>query len=121
MNSTNRNWLSPCGLDCSTCNIHLRTDEELAYWKSQGVDPETIRCDGCRSDRGGDRWSPDCEILECCVYKKGLDYCAECSKFICSRIKEWGARSEHHTKAVERLSGMKEKGIENWLLAHSYE
>lgn len=41
-------WIAPCGIDCSKCSIHRRTEEELAYWKEKGVDLSLIRCDGCR-------------------------------------------------------------------------
>lgn len=111
-----RRWfVTPCGLDCYSCPIRLRTDEELAYWQSRNVDPDRIRCDGCRSDRKGDHWSPKCKILQCCVYEKGLEFCAQCSDFPCHSLKEWGQEYEHHAKAVETLRIMKETGIELWL------
>ena len=111
-----RRWfVTPCGLDCYSCPIRLRTDEELAYWQSQNVDPDKIRCDGCRSDREGDHWAPKCKILQCCVYEKGLEFCAQCSDFPCHSLEEWGREYEHHAKAVETLRIMKETGIELWL------
>jgi hypothetical protein len=67
-------WIAPCGIDCSKCSIHRRTEEELAYGKEKGVDLSLIRCDGCRSERNENHWSPDCELLECCLDVKGLDY-----------------------------------------------
>jgi len=111
-----RRWyLTPCGLDCHNCSIRLRTDEELTYWQSQDVDRDKIRCDGCRSNREGDHWSPQCTILQCCVYEKGLEFCAQCSDFPCHSLEEWGWEYEHHAKALDTLRKMKEVGIEQWL------
>jgi hypothetical protein len=118
MERSRRWWLTPCGLDCSTCTIHLRTDEELEYWHSQKVDVDKVRCDGCRSDRDGPHWSPDCTILECCVHKRGLEFCSQCSDFPCAMLEKWGSEYEHHTKALENLREMKKQGVEDWLKSH---
>lgn len=115
MEKSRRWWLTPCGLDCTQCSIHLRTEEELEYWRKQNVDPETIRCDGCRSDRKGHHWSPDCEILQCCVYERALEFCAQCPDFLCSKLEEWGKEYEHHARGVEKLKEMRAKGIEAFL------
>jgi len=114
-------WLSPCGLSCDKCGIHLRTPEELAYWKSQNIDLDKIRCDGCRSSLDGNHWSPACKILVCCVYKKQLSYCAQCEEFPCETLQKWSAEHPHHADAVQRLHEMKDQGIVPWLEAHGYE
>lgn len=93
----------------------------MAYWKNQNVDLDTIRCNGCRSDRDEYHWAPDCPILDCCVYQKHLSYCSECSDFPCKILEKWGAEYNHHAKAVERLSEMKKEGTEKWLITHGYE
>lgn len=113
-----RNSLTPCGLDCARCSIHLRTEEELEYWRKQSVDLRKIRCDGCRSDRQGAHWSPDCKILQCCVYDKGLEFCAQCGDFPCSTIKEWIGGYKHHGEAVARLMQMKQQGVDQWIAAY---
>ena len=113
--------LSPCALFCDTCSIHLRTDEELAYWKEQKVDLDTIRCDGCRSSLEGNHWSAHCLILVCCVYKKELAYCEECDEFPCEKLKKWSAEYKHHAEAVQRLKEMKKQGVVKWLEEHGYE
>ena len=118
MKRERRRFLTPCGLDCYSCSIRLRTDEELKYWQEQGVDPDTIRCNGCRSDRSGHHWSPQCRILQCCVYERAYEFCAECPDFPCDELETWGDQYEHHGKAVERLRAMKQTGIEKWLADH---
>ncbi len=115
MEKSKRWWLSPCCLDCSGCPIHLKTEEKLDYWRKKKVDLEKIRCNGCRSDRKGHHWAPDCKILQCCVYEKGFEFRAECPDLPCEILKKWGKEYEHHAKAVEKLLEMKKKGIEKWL------
>jgi hypothetical protein len=118
-----RRWyLSVCGLDCGQCTIHLRTKEELDYWKSQNADLDKIRCDGCRSARKeGTHWSPDCKLVTCCIDRKGLEFCAQCADLdACAFIKEFAEPYEHHRKAVERLREMKQVGVERWLSEHGY-
>ena len=112
----NRRWfITPCGLDCYSCPIRLRTEEELDYWRRQNVDTDKIRCDGCRSDRAGDHWAPECKILQCCIYEKKFEFCAQCADLPCPSLKEWGMEYEHHAKAVERLKEMRKTGVEPWL------
>jgi hypothetical protein len=117
-----RRWLlTPCGLDCSGCGIRLRTEEEMAYWKTKNVDLNKIKCNGCRSERNENHWSPDCQILDCCVYKRGYEFCAECDSFPCSIFSDWEAGLEHHKRAIERLSEMKKTGVEKWFSKKSFE
>ncbi len=121
MKKTRRWYLTPCGLDCSACSIHLRTKEELDYWRQKNVDLDKICCDGCRSNRNGHHWSPDCTILQCCVYKRGFEFCAQCPDFLCQILKEWGKEYKHHAEAVEKLVEMKKCGVAEWLREHGYE
>ena len=118
MKKTQRWFLTPCGLDCSTCTIRLRNKEELDFWKEKNIDPDTIRCGGCRSDRNGDHWSSDCKILQCCVYERHLEFCAGCADFPCSILEEWVGNYKHHARALQRLHEMKKIGIEEWLKKH---
>jgi hypothetical protein len=115
MQNRGRWFFAPCGLDCATCTIHLRTTEELEYWRQQNVDPEKIRCDGCRSDRSGHHWSPDCEILQCCVYDRRLEFCSDCPDFTCSKLEQWAKDYEHHAQALEKLRTMRTVGTEEFL------
>jgi hypothetical protein len=61
-----------CGLDCGLCPRYYTIG--------------TSRCPGC----GGPDFPnkhPSCSFITCCVKKKGLEVCAECSDFPCSRFK----------------------------------
>jgi hypothetical protein len=118
-----RRWsLSVCGLDCGKCGIRLRTKEELDYWKSQNADLDKVRCGGCRSEReDGRHWSWDCKLVECCIDKKKLEFCAECADLdACALIRDFADPYEHHRQAVERLQEMKRVGAERWLSDHGY-
>jgi hypothetical protein len=61
-----------CGLDCGLCPRYY----------TQGKS----RCPGCG---GPDFFTkhPSCGFITCCVKKKGLEVCAECSEFPCARFK----------------------------------
>ena len=108
-------WLGACSLDCNRCPIHLRTEEELDYWRKQNADMDKIRCDGCRSDRSGCHWSADCKVLQCCVYERGLRFCSECPDLPCGILEEWAKDLEHHAKAVKNLIRIREMGTDKYL------
>jgi len=117
-----RRLLSVCGLYCGECSIHLRTDEELSYWRSKNVDLDKVRCDGCRSPRKeGTHWSHDCGLVACCINRKRLEFCALCPDLeSCQLVKEFAASFEHHRQAVDRLREMRRTGVEQWLTANGY-
>jgi len=61
-----------CGLDCGLCPRYY----------TQG----TSRCPGC----GGPDFSskhPPCSFITCCVKKRELEVCAQCSDFPCPKFK----------------------------------
>jgi len=116
---------TPCGLDCDPCSIRkVPIDSEAAKeaidwykemgWlkKEEGIKEAIKRkmyCKGCRSDRKDVHWSPDCSILQCCVYEKNFEFCYECDDFPCNRLEEWAKESGFHQKALEKLKHLKEK------------
>lgn len=61
-----------CGLDCGLCPRYY----------TRG----TSRCPGCG---GPDFFNkhPSCSFITCCVKKRKLEVCAECSDFPCSKFK----------------------------------
>jgi hypothetical protein len=93
--------MGACGLDCASCEIRrLPFDAEAAAktvawfrqegWleESEGVKEALVRsmyCQGCLGDRSR-HWSADCWILQCCVDRKHLQFCAECGDFPCPRL-----------------------------------
>ncbi len=118
--------IAVCGLDCELCDIRKAPhDPEAAQrivawfkkeeWLSEdeGIDEiieRSMYCTGCRGDRSV-HWSPDCPILICCVDKKGLEFCYQCSEFPCEQLTEWAQQGEQYSQALTRLEKMK-KGAE---------
>lgn len=123
--TSNVELIAPCGIDCGACPIRRApfdsdAAEELVSWfkgnkwleEEEGINEiisKGMYCKGCRSDRKALHWSPDCQILECCVYEKELDYCYECSEFVCERLEEWAEENSGHKKALKRLKRLKKK------------
>jgi hypothetical protein len=107
--------VAACGLDCKECDILRATDSpELAHsiadWfkerEAPEIRPQDIHCLGCKGDRA-QHWSANCWILECCVDKKGLQFCYQCQGFPCDRPKEWAKEDKRYEEALGRLKGMK--------------
>jgi hypothetical protein len=113
--------IAVCGLICDTCDIRLAPDnpkkaKEIVDWFKKELNKdiriEDIHCTWCKGDRKN-HWSADCWILQCCVDRKGLEFCYECDGFPCEKLIEWSKGCEGYTMALERLKEMKnnEKGI----------
>ena len=66
--------LGCCGLDCGLCPRYYTVG--------------TSRCPGCCGPEFFDKM-PSCGYITCCVKKKGLEVCAQCDEFPCSRFESW--------------------------------
>jgi len=109
--------IAVCGLDCSGCDILQATNDPkiaqgIVDWfkreRNEEVKIEDMRCLGCKGDRTK-HWSPDCWILQCCVDKKGLEFCYECEDFPCEKLVEWSKTNKGYGQALNRLKEMKKK------------
>jgi hypothetical protein len=97
-----------CGLDCGLCPRYYT------------VGPS--RCPGCA---GPDFFNkhPSCSFITCCVKKKNLEVCAECSDFPCSKFKsdeEYRQMNEPSSypsckKILPNLYFIKEHGIKKFI------
>jgi hypothetical protein len=97
-----------CGLDCGLCPRYYT------------VGPS--RCPGCC---GPDFFNkhPSCSFITCCVKKKNLEVCAECSDFPCSKFKsdeeyqqlEESSSYPSSKKIMPNLDSIKEHGIEKFI------
>ncbi len=95
--------LGCCGLDCGLCpRYHTEGDS---------------RCPGCCGP-GFFEKHPSCGFITCCVKKRDLEVCAQCSEFPCSRTED----SENvldsfltHRKTYPNLIMIKEHGIDAFL------
>jgi hypothetical protein len=96
-----------CGLDCGLCPRFYTVGHS--------------RCPGCA---GPDFFNkhPSCSFITCCVKKKNLEVCAECSEFPCSKFKseqEYQQRQGSSSyppeiKILQNLNFIKEHGIEKF-------
>jgi hypothetical protein len=101
--TVNPSYLSPCGLYCGVCAIHIAHLSDNQKFKkrlanlykggvagkgtlpnSEALCAADIQCDGCRSG---------CLFMHCrqcdirnCTQEKGIDGCHECDDFPCAHI-----------------------------------
>jgi len=97
-----------CGLDCGLCPRFYTVGHS--------------RCPGCA---GPDFFNkhPSCSFITCCVKKKNLEVCAECSEFPCSKFKsdeEYQQLQESSSypsckKVISNLNFIKKHGIEKFI------
>ncbi len=91
-----------CGLDCGLCPRYYT------------VGPS--RCPGCC---GSDFFNkhPSCSFITCCVKKKNLEVCSECSEFPCVKFKDAGKYDSFLTyrKVMPNLGFIKEHGIRKFI------
>jgi hypothetical protein len=97
-----------CGLDCGLCPRYYTAGSS--------------RCPGC----GGPDFSnkhPSCSFITCCVKKKNLEVCAECSDFPCVKFKsaeesiqvKESSSYPSYKKILPNLYFIKEQGIDKFI------
>jgi len=97
-----------CGLDCGLCPRYY----------TDGVS----RCPGCYGPEFLSK-HPSCSFITCCVRKKNLEVCAECSDFPCSKFKsaeeylqlKESSSYPSYKKVIPNLNFIKEHGIEKFI------
>ena len=96
------------GLDCGLCPRYYTVG--------------LTRCTGCYGLEFISK-HPSCSFITCCVKKKNLEVCAECSDFPCSKFKsaeEYKQLKESssypsYKKVIPNLNFIKEHGIEKFV------
>jgi hypothetical protein len=97
-----------CGLDCGLCPRYYTVG--------------LSRCPGCCGPDFLNK-HPSCSFITCCVKKKNLEVCAECSEFQCSKFKsneEYQQVKESSSypsckKVIPNLNFIKEHGIKKFV------
>jgi len=93
--------IAPCGGNCVTCMAYIRKKNS---------------CPGCREDNINKPYHcARCRIKNCDeLINNDLDYCYECSKFPCKRMKQLDKRyrTNYNFSMIENLENIKKKGIE---------
>jgi hypothetical protein len=98
-----------CGLDCGLCPRYYTVG--------------TSRCPGCCGPEFFNK-HPSCSFITCCVKKKNLEVCAQCSDYPCSKFKsdeEYQQVKEassypSYKKVMPNLNFIKEHGIEKFVV-----
>lgn len=92
--------IAPCGMNCGLCLHYLR---------------EKNKCPGCFCGRKVNGRCIKCAI-KLCKERKG-DYCFECDKFPCERLKRLDKRyqEKYGMSEIQNLKDIKEKGAETFL------
>ena len=115
--SREKRILAACGLVCNECDIFLAENDpqlarEIVDWfqKERNLDlkVEQVGCSGCKGDRSS-HWSPDCDILNCCVDEKILEFCYQCGNFPCDKLTNRAKQNSRYREALNRLTRMKEE------------
>jgi len=90
---------APCGLYCEEC---------LAFQRGT--------CKGCRSGKGEClKYRGICNIFECCLNERKLDFCFQCVEFPCRNFKDFFETKEWYDEVTSNLKRMKKIGLEKWL------
>jgi hypothetical protein len=97
-----------CGLDCGLCPRYYTVGAS--------------RCPGCAGPDFINK-HPSCSFITCCVKKKNLEVCAECSEFPCSKFKsdeEYQQLKESssypsYKKVMPNLNFIKDHGIDKFI------
>jgi len=99
MKTFNENLIAPCGMNCALCSGHLRDKD---------------KCPGCK-------YSPTLKYCQCCVMRNCTDrkgqYCFDCAKFPCQRLKHLDKRyrSKYKMSEIDNLELIRDRGMEQFL------
>lgn len=97
-----------CGLDCGLCPRY--------YTKG------TSRCPGCAGPDFSTK-HPSCSFITCCVKKKNMEVCGECTEYPCPKFKsekEYRQVKESssypsYKKVIPNLNFIREQGIKKFM------
>ena len=95
-----------CGLDCGLCPRYYTVGSS--------------RCPGCCGPDFFNKHS-SCSFITCCVKKEGLEVCAECNEFPCSKFEGLTKGGEVYDsfltygKVVSNLDFIREHGVEKFI------
>jgi hypothetical protein len=102
-----------CGLNCSECPAYIATqanDDNLRAdcarkWTAEhkvDVKPESINCDGCKSEGMKFFVCQTCGIRKC-ASEKGIDNCSACDGYACRKLQKMWLIDPNIKTAVEAL------------------
>lgn len=95
---------APCGLYCDNCPTG-----------HNGTSPHACcTWEHCPSHLEGKA----CEVYQCCVVKRGLNDCSECTDFPCTTLVRFNHNAQHPERlpAILNLQRRKDLGLRRWLV-----
>ncbi len=105
-----------CGLLCSACGFYIGTQEDPARLERMapllGMEPERLRCDGCRSDRRL-FYCNRCHMFACAA-ERGYSFCGECPESPCPQLEAFVEERPHRADIPRHLARIAEIGGEAW-------
>jgi predicted RNA-binding Zn-ribbon protein involved in translation (DUF1610 family) len=127
----NPDFISPCGLYCGVCAIHIADRDNNTKLKeklvnlykggtpglgtlpnSESLTVDDIRCSGCLSDEQF-MHCRQCEIKDC-VNEKGFSGCHECDEFPCDHIESF-SMAVGKKVILRSVPYRREHGTEKWI------
>ncbi len=116
--------VSPCGYCCLSCAAYENSvcNDEVVIQKEARranlpVDKLRGICAGCRQKQGRPYMDILCQTYDCCVNKKGLDFCFQCKDFPCLKLAPISDMAEvrrHNTK-IYNLLMLKRLGLDEYI------
>lgn len=116
--------VSPCGYCCLSCPAYensLCTDDiaiqKEATRANLPIEKLLKICAGCRPKRGRPHGDILCQTYECCINRKGLDFCYQCEDFPCLKlapVSDRAAVRRHNTK-IYNLLMLKKLGLDEYI------
>jgi len=123
--------VTPCGYCCpscagyvnSTCTDRVAIEKEAKRAVMGGYELDLSSgdfkgwCSGCRQKQGRPHFNNLCQTYNCCVNKKGLDFCYECDEFPCLKLApvSEGAELRRHNTKIYNLLMLKKLGLEEYI------
>jgi hypothetical protein len=116
---TSEMMAAPCGVDCSTCPLHLAISDEALKQRLAEVlnlPQDKMGCGGCRKVDGNCPVIPEQCATWLSVKEKGVDFCSDCSDFPCTKLAPCAdkASTRPHNIKVFSLTLRRNKGAEEW-------
>jgi hypothetical protein len=107
-NSTRKELIAPCGMDCGICSHYLAYSHHFP--KRKGIQ----QCIGCRERNKLCAFiKRDCEFLK----KNKINFCFECQTFPCQNLKRMDKKytDRYGMSFVENLLSIRENGLNRFI------
>jgi len=127
----NPDFVSPCGLYCGVCAIHIADQDKNEKFKkrlvelykggipgkgtlpnSENLTTTDIKCNGCLSDNLF-MHCKQCDIRDC-IKEKGYDGCHKCNEFPCKHIDNF-AMAVGKKVILRSVPYRKKYGTQKWI------